>query len=43
MDVATAPIGALQKGLAYLNAEGFAKDPGEEAKVKSKVKELGQV
>ena len=30
-------------GLAYLNAEGFAKDPGEEAKVKSKVKELGQV
>ena len=30
-------------GLAFLNAKGFAKDPSEEAKVMSKVKELGQV
>ena len=30
-------------GLAYLNAKGFTKDPAEEEKVKSKVKELGQV
>ena len=30
-------------GLAYLNAKGFEKSPEEENKVRSKVKELGQV